>query len=151
MRAIHWNWDERKGLKARLCYSSYPEISWNIAFGYHINGETRNVPTLHAQWKKSWNYIYKWWIFRCYATLLLREKRSFQNAQMPWILPIDVPMIAVPHGAPKVFPKGETSDVSENEGTQKASRNASKCILSLKKRYGIEMKWGYLYLILRHA
>jgi len=53
---------------------------------------------------------------------------------MPWILPIDVPMIAVPHGAPKVFPKGETSDVSENEGTQKASRNASKCILSLKKK-----------------
>lgn len=72
--------------------------------------------------------------FHCYATLLLREKRSFQNAQMPWILPIDVPMIAVPHGAPKVFPKGETSDVSENEGTQKASRNASKCILSLKKK-----------------
>lgn len=30
---------------------------------------------------------------------------SFQNAQMPWILPIDVPMIAVPHGAPKEFPK----------------------------------------------
>ena len=27
VRAIHWNWDERKGLKARLCYSSYPEIS----------------------------------------------------------------------------------------------------------------------------
>ena len=39
----------------------------------------------------------------------------------------------------KYSQKGETSDVSENEGTQKASRNASKCILSLKK--SMELRW----------